>query len=120
MHQMIVDEEMYPLALSNRWPKFNRLRKSLKATIIASFSYNSFKRLANWSLEDMFFRNTFKSLRSRTSSFLQHTGKHETDVRCILYSLRYSYIPEGTFLPQKEDFCTEGSFQISFFSKLSE
>ena len=41
----------------------NRLGKSLKPTIIASFSYNSFKRLANWSLWDMFFGNTFKSLR---------------------------------------------------------
>ena len=40
-----------------------RLGKSLKPTILASFSYNSFKRLANWSLEDMFFGNNFKSLR---------------------------------------------------------
>ena len=24
--------------------------------------------------------------------------------------VRYSCIPEGTFLPRKEDFCTEGSF----------
>ena len=31
-------------------PEFVRLGKSLKPTIIASFSYNSFKRLANWSL----------------------------------------------------------------------
>ena len=44
-------------------PLSNRLGKSQKPTIIASFSYNSFKRLANWSLEDMFFGNTFKSLR---------------------------------------------------------
>ena len=47
----------------------NRLGKSLKATIKASFSYNSFKQLANWSLEDMFFGNTFKSRRVALSPF---------------------------------------------------
>ena len=46
-----------------------RLGKSLKATIIASFSYNGFKWLANWSLEDMFFGNIFKSRRVAPSPF---------------------------------------------------
>ena len=41
----------------------NRLGKSLKPTIIASFSYNSFKRLANWSLE----QSSHKDFENRSS-----------------------------------------------------
>ena len=78
----------------------NRLGKSLKATIIASFSYNSFKRLANWSLEDMFFGNTFKSLRVAPPPFY---NTHE-NIR-LMSTVSYILSAPSRFWGRKHHFC---------------
>ena len=79
---------------------FSRLGKSLKPTIIASFSYNSFKRLANWSLEDMFFGNTFKSLRVAPPPFY---NTHE-NVR-LMSTVSYILSAPSRFWGRKHYFC---------------
>ena len=78
----------------------NRLGKSLKPTIIASFSYNSFKRLANWSLEDMFFGNTFKSLRVAPPPFY---NTHE-NIR-LMSTVCYILSAPSRFWGRKHYFC---------------
>ena len=82
------------------WKTLNRLGKSLKATIIASFSYNSFKRLANWSLEDMFFGNTFKSLRVAPPPFY---NTHE-NIR-LTSAVSYILSAPSRFWGRKHYFC---------------
>ena len=83
-----------------RLEDINRLGKSLKPTIIASFSYNSFKRLANWSLEDMFFGNTFKSLRVAPPPFYT---THE-NIR-LMSAVSYILSAPSRFWGRQQYFC---------------
>ena len=91
---------MLEFSLMYSWPFFIRLGKSLKPTIIASFSYNSFKRLANWSLEDMFFGNTLKSLRVAPPPFY---NTHE-NIR-LMSTVSYILSAPSRFWGRKHYFC---------------
>ena len=89
-----------------------RLGKSLKPTIIASFSYNSFKGLANWSLEDMFFGNTFKSLRVAPPPFY-NTHKN---IR-LMSAVSYILSAPSRFWGRKHYFCRFYSIRLMILIK---
>ena len=79
----------------------DRLGKSLKATIIASFSYNSFKWLANWCFSEILLNR----VESHLLLFTPHTKTYDL---CPLYL---------TFFQHPPDFLVENTVLAVFIQK---